>query len=212
MQTFSLTAAGRLYAEGGHAATPRIALRFVRHAATAANLAGVRCGGDMDPPLTDIGRLQAEGVALCIAQMAAQPGVIVTSRLQRTRETAAIIARALGNIPVVVDADWAERHLGEWNLRPHAEHQEALRARQTPPGGEPDAEFIERVRGAALRLPRLLPRRPLLVGSRGVARALGELTGLPERVDLDNGAMLEFDFAHLFNAHNPIADALETIA
>jgi len=34
-------------------------LHFVRHGATAANLVGLRCGGDIDLPLTDTGRRQA---------------------------------------------------------------------------------------------------------------------------------------------------------
>ncbi len=173
----------------------RLPLRFVRHGATAANLAGLRCGGDLDVPLTDLGREQAAHAARRIAGLALPVGLIVTSDLQRTRETASIIAAALPDAQVVVEPAFAERRLGEWNLRPVAETQPWFEARCTPPGGESDAEFTDRIARALRGLKAQLPQRPLLVGSKGVARVMAELIGLPERLELDNGAIAELDFA-----------------
>lgn len=162
------------------------ALLFARHGATTANLAGLRCGGDLDLPLTDTGRQQAQALARCVAALQPGPGLIVTSDLQRTRETASIVAAALGGLEVRVLPGWMERRLGDWNLRPIAETQAALTAGLTPPGGESEAEFSARIRAALLALRPLRPRRPLLVGSKGVARILGQLAGLPERLTLAN--------------------------
>lgn len=171
------------------------AICFVRHGATAPNLAGRRCGGDLDPPLTDIGRRQVEALARQLAVLSVPVDVVVTSDLQRTRATAAIIADALGGLPVVVQPAWAERRLGEWNLRLIDETHEALLAGHTPPGGESNADFTQRIAAAARGLGPLLARRPLLVGSKGVARVMGELCGLPDRVDMDNGEMCRFDLS-----------------
>jgi probable phosphoglycerate mutase len=177
--------------------TPEHPLRFVRHGATSANLAGLRCGGDLDIPLTDQGREQAEAAALQIARLYPPVGLIVTSDLQRTRETAAIIARRLSGVPVVVEAAFAERMLGGWNLQSIEATQAWLESRCTPPGGESDAEFMARIEDALRRIAPCLNRRPLLVGSKGVARVLGELSGRPGRLSLANGVVETFDGALL---------------
>lgn len=172
---------------------PRL-LRFVRHGATRANEAGLRCGGDLDLPLTPLGRAQAEQAARQIAALQPAVGLIVTSDLARTRETAAILAAALADTPILIETDFAERRLGEWNLRTIAETQPWFEARCTPPGGESDQQFIDRIAQALRRIKTRLPCRPLLVGSKGVARVMGELIGIPKRLELDNGAVTEFDF------------------
>ena len=96
--------------------------------------------------------------------------------------------------PSAIEPAFAERRLGAWNLRSVAETEDALRQGVTPPGGEANQKFVERI-GAALQawLPRL-PEQPLLVGSKGVARVLRELSGSerPPR-PLANGALAHFD-------------------
>lgn len=173
----------------------RLSLRFVRHGATAANQARVRCGGDLDLPMTDLGRLQAAQAARQLLRLAEPIGLIVTSPLLRTRETAAIISAALPGVPVVIEPAFSERRLGEWNYRSIAETQPWLEARCTPPGGESDDEFVDRVARGVRRIKAHLAERPLLVGSKGVARVMGELVEWPHRLELDNGAVAEFEFA-----------------
>lgn len=171
-------------------------LTFLRHGATEPNLQGLRCGGDLDAPLTELGRLQATQAALRIRELRISVGVIVTSRLVRTRETAQIVSRILHGVEVATEPAFAERRLGAWNLQPVAETEEALSQGLTPPGGESNREFIERV-SAALQawLPRL-SEQPLLVGSKGVARVLRELVGRDQlRQPLANGALAHFDLS-----------------
>ncbi len=173
-------------------------LRFVRHGATLANQAGLRCGGDLDLPLTELGREQARQAAQQVREMSQQNqpiGMIVTSHLKRARDTADIIAAALPGLPMIVEPAFAERRLGRWNLRPIQDTQAWFEARQTPPGGESDAEFIDRVAYGVRLIKARLPSRPLLVGSKGVARVMGELVGWPHRLDLANGEIAEFEFA-----------------
>lgn len=173
----------------------RLPLRFVRHGATAPNLAGLRCGGDLDVPLADVGREQAHAAGRALARLEPAVGAIYSSALLRNRETAAIISEYLPNVPVVIEPAFGERRLGAWNLLPIAQTQPWLEARLTPPGGESDDEFIDRIARAVRGIKQKLAVRPLLVGSKGVARILGELVGLEGRLELDNGAIWEFDFA-----------------
>lgn len=169
-------------------------LVFVRHGVTAPNLAQLRCGGDLDAPLLELGRRQALLTAGRVADLHPGIALIVTSDLQRTRETAAIIASALGGIDIVVEPGFGERRLGAWNLMPIAGTQAALRRGDTPPGGESGREFIERIRAALLTLLPRLVQQPLLVASKGVARALAEILGRPTGEPLGNGEFAEFDF------------------
>lgn len=175
--------------------SPSRHLLFVRHGATEANLAGVRCGGDLDVALTEFGRRQAAEAALRIRELRIPVGLIVTSALQRTRESAAIISRLLQGVEIVVEPGFAERRLGEWNLRPVAETQAALASGVTPPGGESNAEFLARIQDAMESLLPRLGKQPLLVASKGVARAMSELLGLNAAHDVSNGQLAHFDLA-----------------
>jgi probable phosphoglycerate mutase len=182
----------------------RLLLRFVRHGATFANSAGLRCGGDLDLSLTPLGFAQAERVAAQVAALDPPVGLIVTSALRRTRQTAGTIARGLPAVPMVIEPAFAERRLGRWNLAPIDASQPWFESRLTPPGGESDDEFVDRISRAVQTIRAQLPRRPLLVASKGVARALGELTGRHARLEPANGEIVEFDLtACLASAWSP---------
>jgi 2,3-bisphosphoglycerate-dependent phosphoglycerate mutase len=173
-------------------------LLFMRHGATALNAAGLRCGGDIDLPMTESGHRQSLQAAQRLAEMRPRVGVIVVSALQRTRQTADIVGRVLHGVEIVVEPAFNERRLGEWNRRPIAETQAELAAGVTPPGGESNAEFTQRIRAAVLSslLPRLA-RRPLLVASKGVARVLGELSSHGSPAPLGNTDIALFDLCML---------------
>lgn len=171
---------------------------LVRHGATEPNLAGLRCGGDLDVPLTALGREQARQAALRIRELGLPVGVIVASHLQRTRETAAIIGQELGCAEVVIEPGFAERRLGEWNLRTAAQTEAELLAGITPPGGESNTVFFERiVQATRVHIMPRLGQQPLLVGSKGVARALSEMLGMSAQIGLANGELLHFDLGPL---------------
>lgn len=168
---------------------------FVRHGATEPNFRGLRCGGDLDIPLMDLGCDQAYLLAKQIARMNLQVGVIVAASLIRTRQTASIISGVLGNVPVEVEPLLNERRLGQWNNRPIAETEAQLAARVTPPGGESEEEFTARVGLALEALRPRLDRRPLLVSSKGVGRVMNVLLGGEGRMQVGNGEIVEFAVA-----------------
>lgn len=168
---------------------------FVRHGATEPNFRGLRCGGDLDIPLMDIGCDQAYLLAKQIDRMNLGIGVIVAASLIRTRQTASIISGVLGNVPVQTEPLLNERRLGQWNNRPIAETEEQLAARVTPPGGESEEEFMARVGLALEALRPYLDRRPLLVSSKGVGRVMNVLLGGEGRMQVGNGEIVEFAVA-----------------
>ncbi len=143
---------------------------FMRHGETAYNRQGLRCGGDVDIPLTEEGEAQARGVGERLA--ATHPGidVILAGPLQRTRLTAALVAESLAAPPILIHPGLVERRLGDWNGRPIGETQAALSAGETPPGGEGEGEFRLRVAATLADILAQPHTLPLLVGSKGVAR------------------------------------------
>lgn len=132
---------------------PRLLL--VRHGQSEWNAAG-RWQGQADPPLSDLGRLQAQAAAGAIGAVDA----IVTSPLDRALRTAATISEAVGIGPVLVDADLQERHAGEWQGLTRAQIDDqypgyldpSAGTRRRPPGWEDDDVLLERVLGAIGRL------------------------------------------------------------
>jgi 2,3-bisphosphoglycerate-dependent phosphoglycerate mutase len=168
-------------------------LLFVRHGATQPNLDGVRCGGDVDVPLTELGRQQ---IALAAQQMRSLGiDTIVCSDLQRTVHSARIVSEALGGVPVRVIPEFRERLLGQWNGQPIEHTEAALRAGETPPGGESNETFRARTQQALDALAALPCRRPLVVASKGVARMLREVLGLPAQAPARNGELIRFDWS-----------------
>ena len=85
-------------------------LILLRHGRTEWN-AQRRFQGQADPPLDDVGRMQAYEVAALIAALG--PDRVVSSDLIRALETAQIIGSAIG-MPVVVEPRLRERSLGHW--------------------------------------------------------------------------------------------------
>ena len=87
---------------------------LVRHGQTAPYRPGAPfdlVDGQGDPPLTDLGRWQAEQVALRLAPTPIDAVYVTT--LRRTSQTAAPLLARIGLEPVV-EADLREIHLGEW--------------------------------------------------------------------------------------------------
>jgi len=124
-------------------------LIIARHGRTAHNASG-RLLGRLDPPLDEVGVVQAEAIAARVGPVAR----IVASPLLRTRQTAEAVARVQG-LEVDLDARWLELDYGEldgvllgdvpaatWGL---------WRSDVTfaPPGGESLATLGDRVRAAA---------------------------------------------------------------
>jgi probable phosphoglycerate mutase len=187
----------RKYPEAHVVPEPSSTFFFVRHGATEPNLSGVRCGGDLDLALSELGREQARATGEQLQAMKAELGLIVCSSLRRTRQHAEIVSGILGGVPIITDPLLDERHMGEWNLRSVDATEVLLKQGMAPPGGESEQEFFARVTAAFERFPMLLPLNPLVVSSKAVARVLNLLLGGKGRLTLGNGELVQFTMQSL---------------
>ncbi|PZO99589.1 MAG: histidine phosphatase family protein [Corynebacterium urealyticum] len=124
-------------------------LILMRHGETEYNSAG-RMQGQLDTPLSDVGRQQARDVAAVARDWDVTK--VVASDLERAVETASIVAEAWG-LDVDVDPRFRETHLGDWQGGSHTEIDEQYpgqRAywrhdpRWSPPRGETRLDVAER--------------------------------------------------------------------
>ena len=121
-------------------------LVLVRHGQSTWNAEG-RLQGQADPPLSALGRREAAALAPLLRGFA--PGRVLTSDLERARETAA----ELGYAGAAPDPVWREIDVGEWEGRPLAElppgQEPSWRGGDlVPPGGERWEELEARVADA----------------------------------------------------------------
>lgn len=129
-------------------------LALVRHGESTWN-AEHRLQGQLEPPLSEVGRAQALALAPLIATAGWPDERVVCSDLRRARETAEL----LGLAPRRFDPEWREIELGEWGGRSAAdvdgESSELTNWRggpRTAPSGEPWSAFSARVAGAVRAL------------------------------------------------------------
>lgn len=161
-------------------------LILLRHGETDWN-AALRLQGHRDIPLNETGIQQAEEAAPSVAALA--PDVIVSSDLQRARQTAAPTATLTG-LPVSTDPRLRETSLGDWEGLTREEVMEgwpgwweewrSSSADFAPPAGESRAQVAQRALGVVTDLDREPHRRALLVAHGGLIVGLtGVLLGLP---------------------------------
>jgi broad specificity phosphatase PhoE len=160
---------------------PAPLLYVARHGETDWNAEG-RLQGHTDVPLNDRGRAQARALAAALAREGI--GALVASDLARAKETADIVAGALGRPSPVIDPRLRERGFGVFEGRTKADLAEtepdAWRAwnedvRARPPGGESHEDLVGRIVAAVEHAGRAHAQggSPVLVVSHGAAiRAL----------------------------------------
>lgn len=84
---------------------------FLRHGLSTANQAGI-IQGQHDYPLSELGKYQAQALGEYWSAHAEAFDLILSSPLERARETAVRIQEAVGG-KIEYDAGWLERQLGE---------------------------------------------------------------------------------------------------
>jgi 2,3-bisphosphoglycerate-dependent phosphoglycerate mutase len=164
-------------------------LLLVRHGASADSVEGETfelVEGQGDPPLSEVGRHQAEMLAARLGHELFD-GMYVSS-LRRTGETAAPLVDRTGMTPVV-DADLREVFLGEWEgglLRQKAADRDPLFERvfveqrwDVVPGAESREAFGGRLRRSVERIAGSHPGGRVVVFSHGAAigEVLAQATG-----------------------------------
>lgn len=168
---------------------------LVRHAQSEWNAAG-RWQGWADPPLTALGRAQAERAGALLRRTTIAIDRAVSSNLDRARTTAAIVVGIAGSPtlsrrdPLVEEvAGLRELDVGEWSgltrQQIRTEWPETLAEWEagtldSAPGGERRSTFDDRVRGALLEvLAGETAERVLIVAHGGVVGSIGRWLGAP---------------------------------
>jgi broad specificity phosphatase PhoE len=173
-------------------------LTFLRHGQSVANHDGI-IQGHLDYPLSDLGRQQADARADAWAIEGRTYDLIISSPLQRARQTAAILAERLAR-PMELDPAWKERQLGNAQGTSVEAFLDAARSRPaTPPfspaygDGEGTWELYSRAAAAVQGLVRRPPGRYLVVSHGGILNAalravlgLAPTPGPQPRFDLGN--------------------------
>jgi probable phosphoglycerate mutase len=165
-----------------------------------------RYAGRSDPPLTEAGLQQAAAAAKRLAS--AGFGVIVTSPLLRTVQTAQAVAAVTG-VAVVTDDGFRETDFGAWEALTFAEVRERWPAELSawladpeiaPPGGESFTDVSARVTAALDRLLAAQAGQTVLIVSHVtpiktlVAAALLAPPAALYRMHLDVAALCEIDW------------------
>ncbi len=163
---------------------------LIRHGQSTWNADG-RWQGRADPPLSDLGRRQAEVAADTIGEFGITR--VFASPLARAHETATLMGAALG-LPIEADPRLAERDAGEWTGKTRDEFEAGwpgfLAGGERPAGFETDGIVHGRAL-AALRDVAAVATEPVVVVSHGglirvVERALGsESHAVPNLGGLD---------------------------
>jgi broad specificity phosphatase PhoE len=161
-------------------------LLLARHGETDWNREG-RWQGWADPPLNELGRMQAAELA---EQLRAVPfDAVYASDLRRARETAEVVA-APHRVPVVTDPRLREIDVGSWSGLTRAEIEERFPGRERP-DGETREEHAARVLAAVEEIARdNAGRRILIVTHGGTMRALhGHVDERPWQPVMNCGVM-----------------------
>jgi probable phosphomutase (TIGR03848 family) len=124
--------------------------------------------------LSAVGKAQAERVAAGIAALDPRPVAVYSSPLERARETAAPIARALG-VRVRTERGLIEVDLGEWtgiSIKRVVRRREWGAVQRWPsgfwfPGGESFAELVARTTDAVARVVGAHPGETIVAVSHG---------------------------------------------
>jgi 2,3-bisphosphoglycerate-dependent phosphoglycerate mutase len=170
---------------------------FLRHGESVGN-AEERFQGQADYPLTERGRRQAQALADRWVREHMHLDLVITSPLERARETATIIAKAL-NIPIELDPIWMERNAGEIAGLTRQETLERYpdTDRRTPydpfgDSGEGDWELFLRAGRAVHQLLKRPPGQYLIVTHGGLLnKVMYAVLGIPVQAR-SNGPSFRF--------------------
>lgn len=178
-------------------------LILIRHGETKLNALGV-FQGQLDEPLNDVGRGQAQAAAASMADL--RPDAIYASDLRRAKQTADEVAKLTGQ-EVHTDERLREIHCGSWHGRSidevSQEFPQLVEFRRSGQDfrrsatGETAAEVADRVCEALLDIIRGNKNQTVMIASHGLAIRVGiaRLLGLPDELSMKLGAMQNCSYA-----------------
>lgn len=143
---------------------------YVRHGESQANLDGLVAGSEHEAPLTDRGKSQAKQAGQGLRDKNIE--LIVTSPMERTRDTATIIAKEIGYNPkeIVVQKLFTELGNGPYSGQPYALRDKHVAEGKMLPGMETSEALHKRIKMAIGWLKDLPQERIVVVSHGGTGR------------------------------------------
>ncbi len=157
-------------------------LLIVRHGQSEWNALG-RWQGQADPPLTDVGENQAKKATKKLGLFDS----IVSSPLQRAKNTASIISEITGVGPVTTEVGLIERDAGPWQGLTRIEIEKGwpgfLDSGHRPDGYEPDPDLLLRIFEVLKKISKSSKNSDsiLIVSHAGIVHALENLHNQPSK-------------------------------
>ena len=157
-------------------------LLIVRHGQSEWNALG-RWQGQADPPLTDVGKKQA----LKATKKLGLFDSIVSSPLQRAKNTASIISEITGVGPVTTEVGLMERDAGPWQGLTRIEIEKGwpgfLDSGHRPDGYEPDPDLLLRIFEVLKKISKSSKKSDsiLIISHAGIVHALEYLHHQPPK-------------------------------
>jgi len=150
---------------------------FVRHAQSQANVDGIMAGSGFETPLTDEGKRQAKQAGQYLKDKKIE--CIVASPMQRTQQTAVIIAKEIGIKPaeILTNELLTERSFGSYDGQPFEKYAQDVDQGRLSEGVETTEVLFERVEKMFEWLA-ARPEKTILVVSHG---ATGRMFRLVDR-------------------------------
>ena len=172
---------------------PQKPFYFIRHGESEWNALDQFAGGQIDTPLTPLGRQQAMDASGIFDALTPFPTHIIHSSLSRARDTAAILNKK-HHLPMIEDPELREIDAGDWAGKPNAEAKAMWDDGLTPPNGENLDVFAHRI---MMALSRILSNQsyavPFIAAHGRIINAIDHLYGIPPRsLQLGNCQILKF--------------------
>jgi probable phosphoglycerate mutase len=150
---------------------------FIRHAESEAGAIGIMAGPELETPLSAKGKEQAHEAGKFLKDKGIQ--LMMVSPMQRTQQTAAIIAEEIGlDASKLIENDLViERRFGTYSGRPYVDYRKAIADGTVDVSQlEPTEEVHERVQ-KALKWLEARPEETILVVSHGSTCRMFHLVG-----------------------------------
>ena len=163
---------------------------MIRHGETTANAEGFY-SGNMDVPLTDKGRKQAEEARAIVNLLDNKPKTIVHSHLSRARNTAQIINYDM-QLVMHETSLLGEHNFGDWQGQSWENVQSVVKNTTDPPNGETQDEFRQRVK-KGINYSLTLESPVLTVCHGGIFRAFRKLYGQEDMPTVQNCKLYHFE-------------------
>ncbi len=187
-----------------NASLPRRSFYYIRHGESEWNVLGRFAGGNVDTPLTERGRCQAENIRPLFKILSPSPTHIIHSPLSRAADTAKILNHKR-RYPMIEEYDLREIMAGDWEGIPYMDARQRWADGQSPPNGENLDMLAKRMKGIFTKiLSNPNYEMPFIAAHGRLLNGLDHLFGIaPRSLQIENCQLLKFAPTENISKHYP---------